>query len=354
MIAISRTARPTGPTTTGPSVDVIIPTRNREAYLEECIRSVAQQTLQPDKVFVVDDGSTDGSMALLKRLAREWDRLVVIPTPISRGVSAARNVALARSTAQFIALIDSDDSWAPDKLQRQIALFTPERPQLGLVYSGMRRIGPDGRPLDMPDVIPDKRGWIFDDLLSGFHPIAPTTMVIRRDLLLRIGGFDETLIQAEDRDLSLKLARLSEFDCVSEPLANYRVHQGSMYETAMKHEPDMVLFQRLRVWNRWTSDSEPVLRRFRRDAVAAAPPIRFFWPRDGLYHRLRRSDLALARALFPTPQSYFPPRRKRFRLRLDLARDFVARRLIASNPVLLRFAHRFGKLRNLPASRDPG
>lgn len=341
-----------GSQTARPTVDVIIPTRNRERYLPECLDSVARQTLQPDRVFVVDDGSTDGSVALLQRLARDWDRLVVIPTPGSRGVSAARNVALQRSTADLIALIDSDDSWAPDKLERQVALFTADRPQLGLVYSGFRRVGSDGQLLELPEIIPDKRGWIFDDLLEGFHPIAPTTMVMRRDLLVQIGGFDETLIQAEDRDISLKLARISEFDCISEPLANYRVHTGSMYETAMKHEPDMVLLQRLRVWNRWTSDSEPVLRRFRRDVVAMAPPLRFFWPRTGLYHRLRRSDMALARALFPTPLSYFPPRRRQFRLRLDLAKDFLARHVVASNPALLRLAHRFGKLRNLPVTRE--
>jgi glycosyltransferase involved in cell wall biosynthesis len=335
------------------TVDVIIPTRNRVGYLEECISSVARQTLQPDRVLVVDDGSTDGSLELLHKLAAEWDRLVIIPNATSRGVSAARNIALARSTADLIAVIDSDDSWEPDKLRQQVALFTPNRPDLGLVYSGFRRVGSDGLPLDMPIIIPDKRGWIFNELLEGFQSIAPTTMVMRRDLLVQIGGFDETLIQAEDRDITLKLARISEFDCISASLANYRVHQGSMYETAMKHEPDMILFQRLRVWNRWTSDSEPVLKRFRREAVAAASPLSFFWPRTGLYHRLRRSELALARALFPTPRSYFPPSRQRVRLRLDLARDFVARRIVAKSPALLRMAQRFGKLRNFPAPRDP-
>ncbi len=338
--------------------DVVIPTRNRERYLEACLRSVAQQTVQPQAVIVVDDGSTDRSVALLQRLARDWDRLKVIATP-PRGVSAARNTALAASTADFVAFIDSDDVWHSDKLEKQLALFTPDRPDLSLVYCGFRRVGQRDQRLDLPDIVPVKRGRLFRDMLEGFHGIAPSTMVVRRQALADIGGFDEGLVQAEDRDACLKLARVSEFDCISEPLVNFRIHDESIYEHAMKHEPQFVLMQRLKVWNVWIdeiNDWPAVLGRFRRDALATTSLLRFFAP-GGLYHRLRRSDLALARRLFPTPWSHFVATaapRSRFPFRLDLAKDLVARRIVAPNPVLLRLAHRFGRLKNLAPPRKPG
>jgi len=335
------------------SVDVVIPTCNRERFLEECIRSVERQTLKPSSVIVVDDGSNDGSVALLQKLASEWDRLVVVSMP-SRGVSAARNTAIARSTAELVAFIDSDDSWDEDKLERQIRMFSADRPELGLVYSGFRRVGGDGRSLNLPDVVPIRRGRLFDDLLHRFHAIALSTMVVRRDLLVRIGGFDETLVQAEDRDICLKLARISEFDCVSEPLVSFRVHDESTYERAIRHEPEFVLFQRLKVWNAWIDKiGERVLRRFRREAMDATPMRRFFQPRTGLYYRLRSSDLALARLLFPTPLTYFAATIVRgVTLPIGLAKDSVARRLIAPNPALLWLVRRLGRLKNIPAASN--
>jgi glycosyltransferase involved in cell wall biosynthesis len=330
------------------SVDVIIPTRNRERFLEECIRSVERQTLKPRSVIVVDDGSSDGSLALLRKLASESDRLVVVPMP-PRGVSAARNTAIARSTAELIAFLDSDDAWDKDKLEQQVRMFSADRPQLGLVYSGFRRVGDDGRSLNLPDVVPIRRGRLFDDMLHRFHAIALSTMVIRRDLLVRIGGFDENLVQAEDRDICLKLARISEFDCVSEPLVSFRVHDESTYERAIRHDPEFVLFQRLKVWNAWIDEiGEDVVRRFRREAMNTAPVRRFFRPRTGLFHRLRSSEIALARLLFPTPWTYFSVKNLRA---VDLAKDFVARRLIAPNPPLLWLAHRLGRLKNISATR---
>ena len=341
-----------------PTVDVVIPTRNRERFLEACLRSVEQQTLQPKAVIVVDDGSTDGSVALLQKLALNWKKLVVIPTP-PRGVSAARNTALAASTADLVAFIDSDDTWDPQKLEKQVALFTSNRPELSLVYCGLRRIDERGQPLEMPDVVPNKRGRVFTDILDGFYGIAPSTMVIRRNALRSIGGFDESLVLAEDRDLCLKLARVSEFDCISEALVSFRVHGESTYKRAMKHEPEFVLLQRLQVWNVWIAeirDLKAVLNRFRREAAGAVTFWHFFAPRSGLYHRLRNSEIALARRLFPAPWYYFaafarrPPRR-----RFGLTRDFAARHLIAPYPPVLRLAQRFGRLKGLsPRQREPG
>lgn len=344
-----------------PDVDVIIPTFNRERYLEECIRSIREQTVQPRAVIVVDDGSTDGSVALLHRLAAKWDRLVVIRTP-NRGVSAARNTALDHSTADLVAFIDSDDAWLPQKLERQLALFTPGRPELGLVYSGFRRVGPDGAVLPLREIVPDKRGRVFDAMFHRFQGIAPSTMVIRRDLIERVGRFDVSLAQAEDRALCLKLARLCEFDVVSEPLVHFRIHEDSAYESAMKSKRDFVLFQRLQVWNEWNDEAgDAVLARFRLEAMNAAPFRDFFRPRSGLYARLKHSKLALARRLFPSPWVYLKLRSAPValvrlwwsgalrRARYDLAKDCFARRVVARSPALLRLAHRFGRLRNMSA-----
>jgi len=343
-----------------PSVDVVIPVRNRARFIGACLDSVRAQTMQPAAVLVVDDGSSDDTGAILGAYAKDWHKRRVIRTG-PRGVSAARNTALAASTAELVAFIDSDDLWLPEKLERQVALFTPDRPQLGLVHCGLRQIDEHGMPLRGAQVIvPSKRGNVFKDILEGFYGIAPSTIVARRDFVVSIGGFDEALVQAEDRDLCLKLARAWQVDYVPDPLIALRSHSANCYAQAMKNNPELVLFQRLKIWNRWLDNIEnmpAVLNTFRAEALQTGLSIMFRpKPNFGLYGRLARSELRIATKLFSGPGDYVRALLRyvfSWPLSPKHVKIAIATRLILPNRRLLVLAQKFGRFRNVQVHLPP-
>jgi glycosyltransferase involved in cell wall biosynthesis len=332
-----------------PTIDVVVPARNRAHFLPACLNSVIAQTLQPKTVFVIDDGSIDGTSEVLADFQTRWPQLRAIRTE-GVGVSAARNAALALSTADLIAFIDSDDVWDPGVLAALASRFTDDQPRLGLVNCGLRQIDAEGLPIpNAPSVIPTLRGDIFQAILERFYGIAPSTLMVRRDVIVSVGGFDETLIQAEDRDLCLRLARIWDADCVPTILVGLRQHNGNTYGQAMLQNPEFVLFQRLQVWNRWLPEiknMDAVLGRFRAEALSTS---RFLMrkKRDfGLYDRLRDSEFELARQLFPTRWNYLlalmPIGGSALVPRLKSA---LVIHVIAPNKWLLRLVQKFGRLR---------
>lgn len=338
-----------------PTIDVVIPARNRAHFLPACLDSILAQTLQPDTVFVIDDGSTDRTKDVLAQYQEIWPGLEVIRTD-GVGVSAARNLALARSGADLIAFLDSDDIWDSTMLEALTAKFLAGQPDLGLVNCGFRQIDAQGQRLpNIRDAIPGRRGDVFSAVLDDFYGIAPSTLMVRRDAILRVGGFDETLAQAEDRDLCLKLARSYAGDYVPDVLVGLRQHQGNTYRQAMLHDPEFVLMQRLQVWNRWLAEItklDAVISQFRADAISAG---RFAMLRKGdfkLYGRLRASDMELARRLFGTRRSYWrailplPWGTRSASATPASARlkAILAIQVIAPNKWLLRLVQRFGRL----------
>jgi len=303
------TFEPIQPLRQPPSVDVVIPVRNRARFIGACLDSVRAQTFQPAAVLVVDDGSTDETTEILAAYARTWPKLRLIRTA-PRGVSSARNTALAASTADLVAFVDSDDIWLPEKLARQVASFTPDRPQLGLVHCGLRKIDEHGNPLrGAPNLMPSKRGDIFSAMLNEFYLIAaPSSVVARRDLVMRVGGFDESLVLSEGRDLWMRLARVSHVDFVPDVLVCSRDHGENTYALARKNDPVLVLFQRLQIWNKWfddITDMDAVLRFFRAEALSTGISIMLrLKPDFGLYRRLAQSEMRIATRLFSDPWDY--------------------------------------------------
>jgi glycosyltransferase involved in cell wall biosynthesis len=340
-----------------PSVDVVIPVRNRARFIGACLDSVRAQIFQPAAVLVVDDGSTDETTAILAAYARTWPKLRLIRTT-PRGVSSARNTALAASTAHLVAFVDSDDVWLPEKLARQVALFTPDRPQLGLVHCGLRHIDEHGNPLrDAPDWMPSKRGDIFSAMLNEFYLIAaPSSVVARRDLVMKVGGFDESLVLSEGRDLWMRLARVSHVDYVPDILLCSRNHGENTYALARKNDPELVLFQQLKIWNKWfddIGDMDTVRRFFRAEALSTSISMMLrLKPDFGLYGRLARSEMRIATRLFSDAWDYIRGLLRFIAPRLSPAariKRAVAARLILPNTRLLRLAQKFGRFRNVDA-----
>jgi glycosyltransferase involved in cell wall biosynthesis len=194
-----------------PRVSVIIPTYNRADLVQQALASVKAQTYRDFEIVVVDDGGTDGTFEVLSA-----DREIrVLRHAGRRGVSAARNTGIIAARGEWLALLDSDDLWLPDKLARQILLLEGQ-PALLICQTGetwVRRGVRVNKPLSHRQV----GGKIFLPSLARCV-ISPSAVVLHRRLISDHGGFDETLPAAEDYDLWLRLTWRYEVGLVDEPL----------------------------------------------------------------------------------------------------------------------------------------
>jgi glycosyltransferase involved in cell wall biosynthesis len=182
-----------------PRVSVIIPTYNRAAWVTQAVETVLAQTFRDFELIVVDDGSTDGAA---ETLAGFSGQLSVIRHLERRGVSAARNTGINAARGQWLAFLDSDDLWLPEKLAKQMA-FLEARPEYLLCQTEeiwIRR----GVRVNPPRHCRKTEGDIFLPSLARCL-ISPSAVALHRRLLENHGGFDETLPAAEDYDLWLRL-----------------------------------------------------------------------------------------------------------------------------------------------------
>ncbi len=192
-----------------PLVSVIIPTYNRARFLKEALASVLAQTYRPLEIIVVDDGSTDETSKVVSRFPVRYVR-----TP-HRGVAAARNRGLSKARGALIAFLDSDDLWLPRKIEVQVSFFE-RQPEAVAVQTeevwlrGGKRVNPKKRHRK-------PSGHFFDRALE-LCLISPSAVMLRREVLEEIGGFDETFPVCEDYELWLRLLARYPVYLIPEPL----------------------------------------------------------------------------------------------------------------------------------------
>lgn len=207
-----------------PRISVIIPCYNAALYIAATIESVLAQTLPAAEILVVDDGSQDNSLAVLAGFGER----VRILTRENGGPAAARNLAIANATGDFIAFLDSDDLWEPEKLARQMAEFSAH-PETGLVFSeaimfreengeraALQRIGYTGDPT-------------FRQLLFGDY-IPNSTVIVRREAIESTGPLNESreLVGAEDYEYWMRIALRHQLRGIPASLAWYRIRPGNL------------------------------------------------------------------------------------------------------------------------------
>lgn len=207
-----------------PLVSVVIPTYNRRELVRRAIDSVFAQDCPVEDVIIVDDGSTDGTGEALRR--RYGDRIRYLRQP-NAGVSAARNRGLAVARGRYLALLDSDDLWLPAKTGLQVA-WLDAHPGYGMVVCDVTRVDRHDHDIDVLQrrrILPEDgwaSRWIMHDPV-----LVPASVMLRREVLDDVGGFDETLATAEDLEFHLRVARRWRIGVVAQPLVRaMRGHDG--------------------------------------------------------------------------------------------------------------------------------
>lgn len=198
-------------------VSIIIPTYNRSDTISRSIRSAIMQTYPEIEVIIVDDASTDDTKDVVQSFTDS--RIQYLRHFENMGGGTARNTGIKVSRGEYLAFLDSDDEWLPDKLERQVQLFESLPNSYGLVYCGFFVRSKDGKIIKGRP--PEKRGDIFFDMLSRNVIGTLSVAMIKKEFIDKIDGFDEDLNCRQDYDLYLRLTRICKCDFIINPLVVY-------------------------------------------------------------------------------------------------------------------------------------
>jgi glycosyltransferase involved in cell wall biosynthesis len=204
-------------------VSVIIPAYNAATTIESTLCSVLNQTYTNLEVLVVDDGSKDETPLLVHRMI-DVDHRVKLLRKANGGVSSARNHGIQSARGEFVAPLDADDLWHPEKLARQLARM---QNQVGVVYCWSRVIDDQDRILyDLPPC--SLRGDVYAALITT-NFLHSGSLLIRKSCIEEVGGYDQAMSHCEDFKFNLELAERYDFDVVPFFLSAYRLHKGSLH-----------------------------------------------------------------------------------------------------------------------------
>jgi glycosyltransferase involved in cell wall biosynthesis len=206
-----------------PQVSVIIPTYNRAHLLSRAIKSVLNQTFQDFEIIIVDDASTDDTDKLVASF--HDNRIRYIQHEKNRGGGAARNSAITQAQGDYIAFLDSDDEWLPEKLEKQMKFFENAPATLGLVAAGALDIREN---IPYQKYIPMLRGNLAQRILIDNCVGLNGIVLVRKECFSKVGLFDENLRGSEDWDLWIRIAQHYEVDFTPDILLRYYPQPDSM------------------------------------------------------------------------------------------------------------------------------
>lgn len=220
-----------------PLVSVIIPNYNYASYVREAIDSVLAQTYSNIEIIVVDDGSKDESKIILESYGNKIKAIF----QQNQGVSAARNNGIEQSKGEFIAFLDADDVWLPQKIEKQIERFSGDE-SLGLVHVGVEDIDADGNILQAH--LDGLEGDVSHELLLFTRAVilgGGSGIMIRHSILKEIGGFDSRLSTSADWDVIYQVSNRYKVGFIAEILLKYRIHGSNMHGNIPRMEREMML-----------------------------------------------------------------------------------------------------------------
>lgn len=209
----------------GPEISAVLPVYNGEAYVREAVESILTQTFTDFELIIINDGSTDGSGAILRELAAGDPRIVLVERA-NGGLVSALNEGIERARADLIARMDADDVAMPDRFARQLARMLGE-PDLGVLGSFIRIMDKAGRTIrlgDYPVSVAEAARF-----MEHGCPVAHPTVMMRREAVLKAGGYRKLFSHCEDYDLWLRISELGYgIANLPQPLLNYRMHGANV------------------------------------------------------------------------------------------------------------------------------
>ena len=223
-----------------PLVSVIIPAYNAEQFIARTLSSVLNQTYRNLEVLVVDDGSKDRTAEIVEQIAKQDSRISLLRQQNS-GVAKARNLAIENAKGEYIAPIDADDIWYPQKIEKQIEVFLNSEPSVGLVYAWSVLIDEEDRILNgFKNInsfhfsnVASVEGEVYLPMIYRNFIGNSSVPLIRKSCLDKVGGYNELLKEqdaqgCEDWDLQLRIAEFYQYKVVPSFLVGYRRYSNSM------------------------------------------------------------------------------------------------------------------------------
>jgi glycosyltransferase involved in cell wall biosynthesis len=284
-----------------PKVSAIIPVYNGERFVRDALESILAQTFKDVEIIVVDDGSTDRTREIVQGFG---DR-VIYDYQKNAGADRAYNRGISLAHGEFIAFLDHDDRWYPEKLAVQLEILS-RHPEVGLTYSKVDLIDADGAPVyetpwtERNGLPRDPIGDAEAMLRERFPTSVPSPMLFRRHVLAEIGGFDTGLPRGGghvDSKLCILAGEISKVFFSVKPLVQYRVHRGQMSHGTGRfiHASRLIFFDSL--WARWRDKPE-----YR---VLLLPYYGRYWAKEGR-RAFRDNQLDLAARYFKSSLRHRP------------------------------------------------
>jgi len=277
-----------------PKVSVIIPAYNCERYIREAIDSVLSQTYKDFELIVVNDGSQDRTAEVVKQYGSKVRYLY----QSNSGQARAKNVGCGYAQGEYLAFLDSDDRWYPNKLDAQVKAME-KNPNVGLVYSDVDLIDEEGRLIQksyLTKRLSKNRRKLPETAIDNHLFPFPSTVLLRRELFEKAGGFDPSFYQnAEDFPLWARIYKFSEFYQLPYPLIQRRIHGQQASRKRNRTEEIIHMFNDL--WNLLADEPKKqvlLLRDYGRT-----------WSREG-QRLIRQGEVELGRSYFKLAFAYYP------------------------------------------------
>jgi glycosyltransferase involved in cell wall biosynthesis len=214
-----------------PKVSIVMPTYNRSNEIKQSIDSVLMQTYPNFELIVIDDGSSDNTREVVTAI--DDIRIRYIKLMQNVGGAEARNVGIREAKGEFVAFQDSDDEWTYSKLEKSIRELE-KKPECGAVFSDFTQVWKTGSRRMPIWNRPFGKGCFYDSLLWN-NVVDTPTLVVRKSVLQSIGGFDPSMPRYQDWELALRLAKVTRFSYIPEPLIFSYVTEGSITHNKEAH-----------------------------------------------------------------------------------------------------------------------
>ena len=221
-------------------ISVVIPAYNAKNKIRPTIESILSQSLLPHEIIVVDDGSSDGTADYVQSLSQD----ILVVSQENGGPSKARNYGVSLASSDWVAFCDADDIWFVDKLRAQVD-WLRDNPACGILFSNMRKELSDGAQLGLVTEADDALTKLEIIRLIAEEVLFPSTMIIKKELFLSLGGFNTAYRWAEDIDLVLRAVLDAEIQFIGEPLAIHKVYKDSLSRSVNAEKGNLCL---IRAW----------------------------------------------------------------------------------------------------------